>query len=215
MFSVDLYFSFRSPYSYFILPRIIELRDNYDVNINFKLVYPLAIREPHFFQGKNAFTYFIPKTLDYFLQAKKLGMKFKPPKPDPIKQNILTGKISNKQPLIFDLCHFGQSMCRKNLGIEFAYEISNSIFGGKKDWQTDSHLFTICSKLGVDLEEMRNFTKVNEKEIIKEIENNQIEQLAIGHHGVPLTVYKNNFFFGQDRFDNLIDELRKDGLKYN
>ena len=50
MFSVDLYFSFRSPYSYFILPRIIELRDNYDVNINFKLVYPLAIREPHFFQ---------------------------------------------------------------------------------------------------------------------------------------------------------------------
>ena len=47
------------------------------------------------------------------------------------------------------------------------------------------------------------------------IENNQIEQLAIGHHGVPLTVYKNNFFFGQDRFDNLIDELRKDGLKYN
>ena len=34
-------------------------------------------------------------------------------------------------------------------------------------------------------------------------------------HGVPLTVYKNNFFFGQDRFDNLIDELRKDGLKYN
>jgi 2-hydroxychromene-2-carboxylate isomerase len=108
---------------------------------------------------------------------------------------MLTGKISNKQPFIFDLCHFGQSMCRKNLGIEFAYEISNSIFGGKKDWHTDSHLSSICSKLGVDLEEMRNFTKVNEKEIIREIENNQIEQLAIGHHGVPLTVYKNKFFF--------------------
>ena len=74
MFLVDLYFSFRSPYSYFILPRIIELRDNYDVNINFKIVYPLAIREPQFFQGKSTFTYFIPKTLDYFLQAKKLGM---------------------------------------------------------------------------------------------------------------------------------------------
>ena len=41
--------------------------------------------------------------------------------------NILTGKISNNQTLIFDLCHFGQSMCKKNLGIEFAYEISNSI----------------------------------------------------------------------------------------
>ena len=214
MFSVDLYFSFRSPYSYFILPRVLELRDVYGVNIKFKLVYPLAIREPHFFQGKNAFTYFIPKIFDYFSQAKKLGMKFKAPKPDPINQNILTGKISNNQPLIFDLCHLGQSMCNKNLGIEFAYEISNSIFGGKKDWHKDNHLFSICAKLGVDLEEIRNFSKINEKEIIKEIENNQNEQLSIGHHGVPLTVYKDMFFFGQDRFNELIDELKKDGLNY-
>ena len=214
MFSVDLYFSFRSPYSYFILPRVLELRDVYGVNINFKLVYPLAIREPHFFQGKNAFTYFIPKIFDYFSQAKKLGMKFKAPKPDPINQNILTGKISNNQPLIFDLCHLGQSMCNKNLGIEFAYEISNSIFGGKKDWHKDNHLFSICAKLGVDLEEIRNFSKINEKEIIKEIENNQNEQLSIGHHGVPLTVYKDLFFFGQDRFNELIDELKIDGLNY-
>ena len=214
MFSVDLYFSFRSPYSYFILPRIIDLRDHYDVNINFKLVYPLAIREPHFFHGKNAFTYFIPKTFDYFLQAKKLGMKFKAPNPDPINQNMLTGKISNNQPLIFDLCHLGQSMCNRNLGIEFAYEISNSIFGGKKDWHTDNHLFSICSKLKVDFEEIRNSSKINEKNIIKEIESNQNEQLSIGHHGVPLTVYKDKFFFGQDKFDKLINELRRDGLKY-
>ena len=214
MFSVDLYFSFRSPYSYFILPRIIDLRDHCDVNINFKLVYPLAIREPHFFHGKNAFTYFIPKTFDYFLQAKKLGMKFKAPKPDPINQNMLTGKISNNQPLIFDLCHLGQSMCNRNLGIEFAYEISNSIFGGKKDWHTDNHLFFICSKLKVDFEEIRNSSKINEKNIIKQIESNQNEQLSIGHHGVPLTVYKDKFFFGQDKFDKLINELRRDGLKY-
>ena len=214
MFSVDLYFSFRSPYSYFILPRIIDLRNHYDVNINFKLVYPLAIRKPHFFHGKNAFTYFIPKTFDYFLQAKKLGMKFKAPNPDPINQNMLTGKISNNQPLIFDLCHLGQSMCNRNLGIEFAYEISNSIFGGKKNWHTDNHLFSICSKLKIDFEEIRNFSKINKKNIIKEIESNQNEQLSIGHHGVPLTVYKDKFFFGQDKFDNLINELRRDGLKY-
>ena len=214
MFSVDLYFSFRSPYSYFILPRIMELRDSYGVNIDFKLVYPLAIREPHFFKGKNGITYFIPKIFDYFLQAKKLGMKFKPPKPDPINQSIFTGKISNNQPFIFDLCHIGQSMCNKNLGIEFAHEISNSIFGGKVDWHKDNHLSSICSKLGVDFEEIKIFSKLYEKNIIKEIQKNQNEQLAIGHHGVPLTVYKDKFFFGQDKFDNLINELIKDGLKY-
>ena len=53
---VDLYFSFRSPYSYLILPRIVKLRDKYGIDINFKQVYPLAIREPEFFKGKNIFT---------------------------------------------------------------------------------------------------------------------------------------------------------------
>ena len=47
---VDFYFSYRSPYSYFILPRLKKLEEEYKVQVNFKLVYPLAIREPHFFK---------------------------------------------------------------------------------------------------------------------------------------------------------------------
>ena len=31
-------------------------------------------------------------------------------------------------------------------------------------------------------------------------------------NGVPLSVYKDKFFFGQDRFDDLGSELKKDGL---
>ena len=54
---VDFYFSYRSPYSYFILPRVINLKAQ-GITINFKLVYPLAIRQPSFFKGKNFITYF-------------------------------------------------------------------------------------------------------------------------------------------------------------
>ena len=61
---VDLYFSFRSPYSYLILPRIVLLRDKHGVDVNFKQVYPLAIREPEFFEGKNLITYFFFKRID-------------------------------------------------------------------------------------------------------------------------------------------------------
>ena len=50
---LDFYFSVRSPYSYLILPRIIMLRDKHDVDVNFKLVYPIAIRMPEFFEKKN------------------------------------------------------------------------------------------------------------------------------------------------------------------
>ena len=62
-------------------------------------------------------------------------------------------------------------------------------------------------------DDLKKFTE-NESELIEQIKNNQKDQLAAGHHGVPLSVYKNSYFFGQDRFDDLINELKKDGLNY-
>ena len=49
---IDLYFSYRSPYSYLILPRMLKLKEKYDIDINFKIVYPIAIRMPEWFEGK-------------------------------------------------------------------------------------------------------------------------------------------------------------------
>ena len=54
----------------------------------------------------------------------------------------------------------------------------------------------------------------NESDLIEQIKNNQKDQLEAGHHGVPLSVYKNSYFFGQDRFDDLVNELKKDVLNY-
>ena len=101
---IDLYFSYRSPYSYLILPRMLKLKEKYDIVINFKVVYPIAIRMPEWFEGKNFFTFFLFKMIDMRLQAKKLGIPFTTKlKPDPIRQNIMTGKISSHQPYIFDI----------------------------------------------------------------------------------------------------------------
>ena len=100
---VDFYFSYRSPYSYFILPRIKKLIEEYNVEVNFKLVYPLAIREPSFFRTKNMFTYFFWRLLDYRRVANKLGMSFYRPRPDPISQNLFTGENIFRTTLHF-LC---------------------------------------------------------------------------------------------------------------
>ena len=35
---------------------------------------------------------------------------------------------------------------------------------------------------------------------------NQKEQIEAGQHGVPLSVYKDKFFFVQDRIDDLVSE---------
>ena len=194
---------------------MIMLRDKYGIEVNFKLVYPIAIRMPEFFKSRNFFTYFWWKMIDMKLKARKLGMKFVlPPKPDPIKQDLFTGKVSDDQPYIFDICHLLQA-AEKEKQIDFALEISSLIFGGGKNWNKDEELIKASSNIGLDFYEMKKRVSGNESKLVEEIKNNQKDQLEVGHHGVPLSVYKNNYFFGQDKFDDLVEELKKDGLSYS
>ena len=112
-----------------------------------------------------------------------------PLKPAPIRQNTLTGKISNHQPYIFDVCHMGQLMSNRGKGIEFAYEMSSLIWN-IKNWNNDDKLTKRLAELGEDLSEIRESIKINERQLIEEIELNQEDQKEAGHHGVPLNVYK-------------------------
>ena len=211
---IDLYFSYRSPYSYLILPRMLKLKERYDIEINFKVVYPIAIRMPEWFEGKNFFTFFFFKMIDMRLQAKKLGIPFTSKlKPDPIRQNIMTGKISSHQPYIFDICHLGQMAQMKGVGMEFAFEVSSLIFGGVENWNTDENLSQAAKKVGLDLIQLRESVNVHEEEIIGQIKQNQVDQLNAGHHGVPLTVIGDKHFFGQDQFDKIMETLKENGLK--
>jgi len=211
---IDLYFSYRSPYSYLILPRMLKLKEKYDIEINFKVVYPIAIRMPEWFEGKNFFTFFFFKMIDMRLKAKKLGIPFTSKlKPDPIRQNIMTGKISSHQPYIFDICHLGQMAQMKGVGMEFAFEVSSLIFGGVENWNTDENLSEAAKKVGLDLIQLRESVNVHEEEIIGQIKQNQVDQLNAGHHGVPLTVIGDKHFFGQDQFDKIMETLKENGLK--
>ena len=212
---VDLYFSLRSPYSYLLLPRIIMLRDEYNVDVNFKLVYPLAIRNPDFFIKKNIFTYFGWRMIDYKIKARRLGLKMVlPPRPDPIRQNIINGKISPDQPYIFDICHFLQAI-DQDKQLDAAFEISKCIFGGVENWHLDNNLRSLTDSLGLNFDTIKQRVSGDEEELIKQIMQNQKNQLEAGHHGVPLSVYKDKSFFGQDRFNDLIKEMEKDGFRLN
>ena len=209
---IDFYFSYRSPYSYLILPRMLKLKNEYNLDINFKIVYPLAIRMPEWFKNKNIF-FFVPFIMDFKKKAKKLNIPLNMPiKPDPIRQNTITGKISSHQPYIFDVCHMGQVMSNRGKGIEFAFELSTLIWS-VKNWNNDSLLEKVFAEFGEDLYEVRKTAKKNESRIIDEIKSNQEDQKIAGHHGVPLNVYKGKYYFGQDDpFEELIEELINDNV---
>ena len=48
--TAELYFSFRSPYSYLAIGRYRRMAEAHDLDIAFRTVFPLAIRDPGFFR---------------------------------------------------------------------------------------------------------------------------------------------------------------------
>ena len=151
--------------------------------------------------------------MDVKKKAKKLGMSVTTKlKPDPIVQNVVTGKISKDQPYIFDICHLGQMAQIKGVGMEFAFEVSSLIFGGAENWNSNENLSKAAKNVGLDLGQLRESVNVHENEIINQITQNQVEQLDAGHHGVPLTVIADKYFFGQDQFEKIMETLKENGL---
>ena len=51
--SYDLYWSFRSPYSYLLMSRLVALERDFDVACHVRPVYPLAVRTPEFFEQQD------------------------------------------------------------------------------------------------------------------------------------------------------------------
>src|SRR5690348_15201490 len=87
--SVDLFFSFRSPYSYLALSKTMKLVADYDLTINLRPVYPLAVRVPDFFKKTNPqFARYV--VLDASRVAKHENIPFRFPRPDPIVQDMTT-----------------------------------------------------------------------------------------------------------------------------
>ena len=81
----DLYWSFRSPYSYMVMPRLAALERDHDVACNVRPVYPLAVRDPSFFQRVDPL--FGPYLFrDTARIAEYLNLPFGWPRPAPLRR---------------------------------------------------------------------------------------------------------------------------------
>ena len=124
---VDLYWSFRSPYSYIVLPRIIELRDKFRVSVDLRIVHPAAIRNPSYFARMD------PLARPYFMKdsaraAAFHGLKFRRPVPDPIEQDPKTLAIAKEQPHARRLARLGIAANDRGRGLEFSREVSSLLW---------------------------------------------------------------------------------------
>ena len=207
---VDLFWSFRSPYSYLATPGALEIPVKFAVSLRFRPVLPLAVRQPDFFSPENLkrVKYII---VDWPRRAEMLGLPHAWPSPDPIIQDLETFKVAEEQPYIYRLTYLGVEAQRRGRGIQFAAEVSRLIFGGTSDWHRGDHLKSAATRAGLSLDDMENAI-AEPGSHHEEVNENQHALEQSGQWGVPTFVFNGEPFFGQDRIETLCWRLRKENL---
>jgi 2-hydroxychromene-2-carboxylate isomerase len=208
----DLFYSFRSPYSYLATGRIVDLAKKYDVAVNFRPVYPLAVRKADFFKNVNPLW---PRYVftDIVRIAQMLGIPLAWPQPDPIVMNIETLEVSEDQPYIYRLVRLGIAAALEGKGLAFAEEVSRIIWSGEvQNWHEGDHMEKVAARAGLNLAEMEKAIEAKPDYYDEIAEENQKALQEAGHWGVPTMVFKGEPFFGQDRIDLLVWRMKQHGL---
>lgn len=206
---LDIYWSFRSPYSYLATARLIEIARDYQLDVEFRPVRPLALREPDFFSaGRKQFLPYLFQ--DAPREAARLGLPFAAPNPDPVKMDMMSGKVDADQPIMSRLMALGVAAEAAGAGLAFAAAIAGDIWSGKPGWEAEENLAAAAERAGLSLAELDKWAGDHGGEIEDAIARNEAAQLE-HHWGVPLMVLNGEAFFGQDRIDALIWRLDEIG----
>ena len=209
---VDVFYSFRSPYSYLSTGRMRELAEHYDLEFNVRVVLPIAVRTPEFFSTVNPLW---PPYLmkDVHRLGEYLEEPFRWPSPDPVVMDMATREIAEDQPYILPISRLGAAATERGRGRQFVCEAASVIWSGEvDDWHEGDHLAGAAERAGLDMAEMQAAVDADPAHFDAIIEANQEALEAAGHWGVPTFVFDGEPFFGQDRMDLLIWRLRQRGL---
>lgn len=210
--SFDYYFSFRSPYSYLASALVERLIARYDIAPRMRIVLPIAIRIPGFFKSVNPL--WPPYLLrDTFRIAQMHDIPYRWPRPDPIVMDIASGEVAADQPFIYRVSRLGVAAERAGKGFAFVRRAAHAIWSGEIDnWHEGEHLTQAVRDAGLDSNEIESAAEADAPAIDAEIAANEQAQRSAGHWGVPLFVFNDEPFFGQDRLDHLIWRMRQHGL---
>jgi 2-hydroxychromene-2-carboxylate isomerase len=211
--SIDLFWSFRSPYSYLATPRLVAMQKDYDLTINVRPVYPLAVRSGEFFSQVN------PMWVGYLMRdtyriSQMLGMPYRWPRPDPVVVDPQTRAATPNQPYIHRLTRLGCAAAETSHGLDFLNEVSRVIWSGEiEGWYDGDHLKNAAARAGLDLAALDKTIADDPEKYEAIIMANQKAHAEAGHWGVPTMAFNGEPFFGQDRIPDLLWRLKQNGLK--
>lgn len=211
--SIDLFWSFRSPYSYLATPRLVEMERDYDLAVRVRPVYPLAVRSGAFFSQVN------PMWIPYLMRdthriAQMLGLPYRWPRPDPVVVDPATKAAVPDQPYIHRLTRLGCAAAEAGRGLAFLDAMSRLIWSGETvDWHLGDHMAEATARAGLDLAVLDAGIAAEPERYEAIIQANQKAHAEAGHWGVPTMAFEGEPFFGQDRLDVLLWRLKQRGLQ--
>ncbi|MCZ8172020.1 MAG: 2-hydroxychromene-2-carboxylate isomerase [Novosphingobium sp.] len=210
--SVDLFWSFRSPYSYIVVPKLQELERDWNATVNVRPVLPIAVRQPEFFAHADPlWTSYLMR--DCVRSAEFAGLTLRWPRPDPVVMDFATRTYPKEQPYIHRLTRIGVLAAEQGKGLPVLRAISHLIWSGETDgWHEGDHLTKALASVGCDLTELDSAQEAEAERLDAVIKQNETDQRLGGHYGVPLMVYQGEPFFGQDRYDQLVWRMQRQGM---
>lgn len=209
----DFYFSFRSPYSYLATPQVEALIAQYDLAPRMRIVTPIALRIPGFFKTVNPL--WPPYLLRDTMRISQMhNIPYRWPRPDPIVMDMASGEVAQDQPYIYRVSRMGVAAERAGRGFAFVRRAAHAIWSGEIDnWHDGEHLARAARAADLDPAALERAAAADAAELDAEIAQNEADQRSAGHWGVPLFVFNDEPFFGQDRLDALIWRMRQCGLQ--
>ncbi len=206
---VQVFYSLQSDYCYFLLDRLIGLAAK-GVEIAVCPVLGGVLRAPERYRDRDELEqrYF---QIDTARTAAYLGLPYAYPDPSPIR--FKPGSLwlpESRQTLNEYLYRLYVGAMQEDRGLEFLDSVGRMLWDGStSDWDKGDHLARAMAASGLELD--RVLTSMPWSEASAVLDANAQAMIGFGHWGVPLMVYQNEPFYGQDRFDQLTWRMRREG----
>ena len=222
---VDVFYSMRSPYSYLSLFRLVYLHSNFNVNVNVRVIFPIAARTSASggSGGKSSLAgrwyYFYYSQYDAERTGRYEGIPFRFASPDPIVNDVWPPGASQAvapmthQPYITWLVRLGNAAELVGKSLEYCLAVSPLIFGARtKIGEWPFHVAEAVNSIGMNYDNVIEDIQSNPDKYDAVWEQNQVDFQMTGQGGVPTMSWNGEPFFGQDRFDQFFWRLRENGL---
>jgi 2-hydroxychromene-2-carboxylate isomerase len=221
---VDVFYSMRSPYSYLALYRLAYLNSNYNVNVNIKVIFPIAARTAKPGQksalGGRWYFWGYSVGIDMARTGRYEGIPWRFANPDPILADTYPPESAtqitapmDKQPYITWLVRLANAAQLESKALEYCLAVSPLIWGAQtKIGEWPFHVEDAFNSIGMDYNKVIEDINATPDKYDAVWQQNQDEFQMTGQGGVPTMSFKGEPFFGQDRFDQFFWRLRENGL---